>query len=233
MWSCTGLEVNVKAFVSWSGGKETLLSCFRAMKDTELEIVYLLNMVSDNGRYSRSHGISSGLMRLQAEAIGIPITQIKTSWGDYEQNFKKAVLNLKQKGIEAGIFGDIDLQEHRDWIERVCGQLEIQPVLPLWKEKREELLEELIGAGFAAIVIATRADFLGEEWLGSRINRKFVDEIKQRDDIDLCGEKGEYHTFVYDGPIFKKRINIGRTTKVKRDSHWFLDISRYILEKKI
>lgn len=223
----------MKAFVSWSGGKETFLSCFRAMKERELEIIHLLNMVSDDGRYSRSHGISSNLMRLQAEAIGIPITQIKTSWDDYEENFKKAVLDLKQMGIEAGIFGDIDLQEHRDWIERVCGQLEIQPVLPLWKEKREELLEELIGAGFAAIVVATRADFLGEEWLGSRISRKFVDDMKQRDDIDLCGEKGEYHTFVYDGPIFKKKIKIRRTTKVKRDNHWFLDISRYSLEKKI
>lgn len=223
----------MKAFVSWSGGKETLLSCFRAMKDKELEIIYLLNMVSDDGRYSRSHGISSDLMRLQAEAIGVPIRQIKTSWDDYEKNFKKAVLDLKQKGIETGVFGDIDLQEHRDWIERVCGQLDIEPVLPLWKEKREELLKELIGVGFAAIVIATRADFLGEEWLGSQISQKFVDEMKQRDDIDLCGEKGEYHTFVYDGPIFKKKIKIRRTTKVKRDNHWFLDISRYSLEKKI
>ncbi len=222
----------MKAFVSWSGGKETLLSCFRAMKDKELEIICLLNMISADGGYSRSHGISSNLMRLEAEAIGIPIRQIKTSWNDYEKNFKKAVLDLKQNGIEAGVFGDIDIQEHREWVDRVCGQLDIKPVLPLWKEKREDLLEELIGAGFAAIIIATQADFLGEEWLGSRINWKFVEETKKRDDIDLCGEKGEYHTFVFDGPIFKKNIKIEQTNKVKRDCHWFLDIQQFSLESK-
>ena len=223
----------MKAFISWSGGKETLLSCLRAMKGGGIEVSCLLNMVSEDGRYSRSHGISSNLMRLQAEAVKIPIIQINTSWNDYEENFRKAVLDFRKEKIEAGIFGDIDLQEHKDWIEKVCGKLDIKPVLPLWKEEREKLLKEFIRAGFKAVVVATRANFLGEEWLGRKINLEFVDELKQLDEIDLCGEKGEYHTFVFDGPIFKKKIKILKTEKAKKDRHWFLNISQYCLENKI
>jgi len=214
----------MKAFVSWSGGKETSLAYYRAKDIDNFEVKYLLNMVSEDGMHSRSHGISSDLLRAQAEAIGIPLVQRKTSWKRYEEEFKKAVLGFKKQGVQAGVFGDIDLQEHRDWVERVCRELKIKPILPLWKRKREDLLKEFIQAGFKTIVVATNADFLGQEWLGRQINEQFIEDLKALGNVDLCGEKGEFHTFVTSGPLFKKRIEITKSRTRYKKGRWFLDI---------
>ncbi len=214
----------LRTFVSWSGGKETSLSCYRVTQKQDIKVVYLLNMISEDGKHSRSHGISSSLLRLQAEAIGIPIFQRRTTWETYEEEFKKAVLELKKKGIDTGIFGDIDLQGHRDWVERVCKEVGIKSILPLWREERKDLLEEFIEAGFKAIVVATNAEYLGQEWLGREIDEKFVEGLKAIGDVDLCGEKGEFHTFVYDGPIFKIPVEVTVGKTVLKDKHWFLEL---------
>ena len=216
----------MQAFVSWSGGKDTFLACYNAMKDPNIKVRYLLNMVCEDGKYSRSHGISSVLLEAQSKAIGIPIVQRKTSWNNYEIEFKKAVLKLKKNGIDSGIFGDIDFQEHRDWIERVCKDVDIKPIFPLWKQERKEILGEFINAGFKAIVVATNVKFLDKEWLGKEINKEFMEELKVLKNIDLCGEKGEYHTFVYNGPIFKKPVKFIIGKKTLKDKHWFLELVR-------
>ena len=214
----------MKAFVSWSGGKETSLSCYKVMQNQDVKVAYLLNMTSEDGKYSRSHGIGSDLLRAQSEAIEIPIVQRKTSWKTYEEEFKRAVSDLKKDGIEAGVFGDIDIQEHRDWVERLCREIGIKPLFPLWKEKTEELLKEFIQTGFKAIIVSTNPDLLGKEWLGREINGEFIEGLKTLGDIDLCGEKGEYHTFVYDGPIFRKPVKFIVGEKIFRDKHWFLGL---------
>jgi diphthine-ammonia ligase len=213
-----------KAFVSWSGGKETSLACYRAMQDRNLRIKYLLNMVSEDGSHSRSHGIRSALLRVQSDAMGIPIIQRSSSWKNYEEEFKKALSQFKKEGIEIGVFGDIDVQEHRDWVERVCREIGIRAVLPLWKGDREKLLKEFIRAGFKTIVVATKADLLDREWLGRQIDKRFIEDLKKLNDVDLCGEKGEYHTFVYDGPIFKRPVRFATARRVFRDKNWFLEV---------
>ncbi len=223
----------MKVFISWSGGKETSLALYRVMQNQNIEIAYLLNMISDDGKHSRTHGISSRLLRLQAEAIGIPIVQRRATWESYERVFKKAVSEFRKENIQAGVFGDIDLQEHRDWIERVCKEKNIKPVFPLWQRKREDILREFIRSGFEAIVVATKVDILGPEWLGRKIDEEFIKDLKDLDKVDLCGEAGEYHTFVVSGPIFKKRIKILSTKKINRDKHWFLDILDYEIAEKI
>ncbi|NWF51752.1 MAG: diphthine--ammonia ligase [Nitrospirae bacterium] len=221
----------MRVFVSWSGGKETSLSCYKVMQNQDVKVAYLLNMISEDGKYSRSHGIGSDLLKAQAEAMGIPIVQRKTTWGIYEEEFKKVVLELKKNGIDTGVFGDIDLQGHRDWVERVCNEVGIKPLLPLWKEEREKLLKEFIEVGFKAIVIATNSQFLGHEWLSRQIDEKFIEDLKAIEGVDLCGEKGEYHTFVYDGPIFKKPVEFISGKKVLKNKHWFLELC--IAEKLI
>ncbi len=214
----------MKAFVSWSGGKEASLSCYRIMQHQDVKIAYLLNMVSEDGKYSRSHRLRPKLLKLQAEAMGIPIVQRKTTWKSYEAVFKKAVRELKMKGVDTGIFGDIDLQEHRDWVEKICKSTGVKPVLPLWQEKREKLLKKFINLGFKAIVIATQASFLDNRWLGRKIDSEFVKDLESISGIDPCGERGEYHTFVYDGPIFKKPIRFAIGKKMFKDEHWFLGL---------
>lgn len=218
-------------FVSWSGGKESCLACYKAMQAGST-ISHLLNFVDEAGRRSRSHGLRVELLRAQSEALGIPILQKPTTWETYELEFKKSVSELKRAGVEGGIFGDIDLQVHREWVERVCGEIGIKCILPLWCMKREEILDEFISAGFEAIVVAVKADLLGVEWLGCKVNGEFLRELRQQN-IDLCGEGGEYHTFVVDGPIFKKRINIVESIKMLWNGRWILDIIKYELRGKI
>ena len=218
----------MKTFVSWSGGKESNFALYQAAKEG-FRISHLLNMVTEEGERSRSHGLSSKLIRLQSEALNIPLLQQRCGWTTYEREFKKAVLKLKKKGIEAGVFGDIDFQEHRDWVERVCREVGIKAELPLWDKNRKELLEEFILAGFEAIIVAVKAEVLGKDWLGKKIDKNLVRELEKKK-IDLCGESGEYHTFVINGPIFKRRIKILKSNKVFKDGRWFLDILNYELD---
>ncbi len=218
----------IKAFVSWSGGKDSSFALHQAISKG-FQISYLLNMVTEDGKRSRSHGYSSELIRLQSEAINIPLLQQGCSWETYEKEFKRAVLKLKEKGIKAGVFGDIDLQEHRDWIERVCREEKIKAYLPLWSKNQKELLKEFILAGFEAIIVATKAEILGKEWLGKKIDRNFIKELEKKK-ISPCGESGEYHTFVVNGPVFKRRIKILESKKIFRDNHWFLSPLKYELD---
>lgn len=215
-----------QVFTAWSGGKDSCLALHRAITKG-LEVRYLANMVTEDGERSRTHGLSTKILQIQSQAIGIPLVQRKTSWQSYEGEFKRMVNDLKQEGIKGGVFGDIDLQEHRDWVEKVCRDVDITPYLPLWGQEQDRILKDFINLGFEAIVVATKADILGEDWLGKEIDLDFIDqlsELKKTKDITLCGEAGEYHTLVVDGPLFQKRLGIAETRKVFRDEHWFLEI---------
>lgn len=209
----------MKVFASWSGGKESCLACYRAIS-SGLDVAYLLNFVDEDGKRSRSHGVPSYLLGMQAEALGIPIVHVRTTWGEYERNMKVAVEELKTKGVEGGIFGDMDLAEHRAWNERVCSEMGIEALFPLWKRNPEELMLKFIEEGFEAYVIAST---LGEEWLGRKVDKAFINDMKKLG-IHPCGESGEYHTFVIDGPLFKRAIEITDTKQIERDGTWFLDI---------
>lgn len=214
----------LKAFCCWSGGKDSSMALNKALKDG-FEIKCLLNMMTESGKHSRTHGVSSKLLKMQADAMGIEICQRKAAWESYEDEFKKVVPELKKEGIEYGIFGDIDLLPHREWVERVCKEAGIKPVLPLWKKEREDLLNEFINLGFKSVVCAIDSSQMSEEWLGRDIDKKFIEELKQAGGVDLCGEKGEYHSFVYEGPIFKSPIKIKKHRKIQKGKHCFLEIS--------
>lgn len=213
-------------FISWSGGKDSCLAYYKA-SSKGIKARYLLNMATEDGDKSRTHGISTEWLRMQSQAIGIPLLQRQTTWADYETEFKKALIALKDEGIVTGVFGDIDLDEHRQWVERVCSECGITARLPLWGESQERVVREFIQGGFEAVVVATKADLLGKEWLGRKIDLEFLaDLVEQKKDVTPCGEAGEYHTFVIDGPLFGRRINILEADKELRDEHWFLDIKR-------
>jgi len=212
--------------MSWSGGKDSCLACYLATV-RGLKVSYLANMITEDGARSMTHGQSSELLQVQSQAIGIPLIQRQTTWNSYEAEFKKMLQALKQEGIDGGVFGDIDLDEHREWVERVCREVDIVPHLPLWGERQDKLLRDFVNFGFEAIVVTTKADLLGQEWLGRKIDLDFISqllELQKTKNITPCGEAGEYHTLVIDGPLFQKRMEILETRKTLKDGYWFLEI---------
>jgi len=224
----------VQVFTSWSGGKDSCFACYRATV-SGLKVCYLVNMITEDGKRSWTHGQSAELLQVQSQAIGIPLVQRRTTMANYEAEFKSMLRALKQEGVDGGVFGDIDFNEHRQWIDRVCQEVDIIPHLPLWGESQDKIMRNFIGLGFEAIVVTTKADLFGEEWLGQKIDLDFLshlDELRETKEITLCGEAGEYHTLVIDGPLFKKRIEIRKTNKVLREGYWFLEILRCDLRAK-
>ncbi len=213
---------------SWSGGKDSCFACYRAMC-RGYDISYLVNFISKEYKRVSFHGTESKLIQLQAEALGLPLLQKETTGNGYEQEFKEAVRSLIPKGIKGMIFGDIYLQEHKDWVERVCGELGIEAVEPLWREEPERILLDFINRGFEAIIVSAKVDLFGEEWIGRKIDRDFFNYLKENS-IDICGENGEYHTLVVDGPMFKKKIRITEKKSITREGYWFLDTVEYSLQ---
>jgi diphthine-ammonia ligase len=210
-----------KVFASWSGGKDCCLALNRTLS-AGLDVCYLANTVTADGQRSCSHGIAAEVIRVQAEAMGIPIVQRPTTGENYRDEFIGMLQAFRREGIEGGVFGDIDFNAHREWIETVCRETGITPYLPLWLEDQQKLVEEFIAAGFIAVVVAAKAELFGKEILGKKIDRDFLASLGK--DITPCGEAGEYHTLVIDGPVFKKRLEIRASRKVTRDGHHFLEI---------
>lgn len=212
---------------SWSGGKDSCLACYKAML-SGYDIRYLVNFVSkEYGRVS-FHGTETRLIQLQAESIGARLRQQETTRDGYEQEFKETVRSLVPDGIEGMVFGDIYLDQHKDWTERVCAEVGIEAVEPLWGRDTEDILSDFIDAGFQAVIIGAQSEVIDAEWLGRQVDRDFVEYLKNRN-ICPCGENGEYHTLVINGPIFKKRIEIMEARTIARDNHWFLDTCKYRL----
>ena len=215
-----------QVFTSWSGGKDSCFACYRAIV-SGLKVRYLANMITEDGQRSWSHQQSPELLQVQSQAIGIPLVQRRTTGDNYEAEFKSMLRTLKQEGVSGGVFGDIDFEEHRQWIDRVCQDVNITPHLPLWGESQDRIMRDFIASGFEAVVVVTKADLFGEEWLGRKIDRDFLKQLaklRETKEITPCGEAGEYHTFVIDGPLFSRRIEILEMAKVLREEHWVLEI---------
>jgi len=223
--------METQVLTSWSGGKDSCFACYRAIA-SGLKVSHLLNTVTEDGKRSWVHGLPVELLQIQSKAIGIPLVQRPMTMDNYEAEFKDAILTLKQEGVKGGVFGDIDVEEHREWVHRICRQMDIAPYLPLWGQNQESILRDFIDSGFEAVIVVARADLFGEEWLGRRVDQNFLSQLKQQFKMPLCGEAGEYHTFVVNGPLFNQRIEILETNKVLREDYWFLEILRYALRTK-
>lgn len=220
----------VRSIASWSGGKDSCLAAYRAMQQG-YKIESLLNFISRESKRGCFHGIESKLLRLQAERIGIPLSQHEVSpdMQKYEAEFKEAVNGFISRGTQAMVFGDIYLLEHENWVKRVCDELKITPVEPLWNDAPEKIIEEFLRLGFKAIIVSCKADVMGKEFIGRSIDHDLIPELKARG-VCPCGENGEFHTLVVDGPLFKKPIEILESGAVLKEgfwTHWFLDIKKY------
>jgi diphthine-ammonia ligase len=213
---------------SWSGGKDSCLACYKAQK-LGYKISRLVNFISREYKRCCFHGTQAGLIQLQAELVGIPLVQheVTADMKEYEKEFKAAVSGIK--GAQAMVFGDIYLDEHKDWVERVCSDVLVKAIEPLWNIPAVDVLEEFIDSGFKAIMVSAQADKFTKDYMGKEVDRKLLKDLRSRN-ICPCGENGEFHTLVVDGPIFKRRIEILEAEPVLREGfakYWFLDIKRY------
>ncbi|WP_108652802.1 Dph6-related ATP pyrophosphatase [Dongshaea marina] len=207
--------------VSWSGGKDSCLAMYRAIQ-SGAKIRMLLNMKIEDGERSRSHGLRSSVIEAQAKAMGVPLMGAATSWSDYENCFVAALSRLREQGITHGIFGDIDLIEHLEWEQMVCKKADMLPYLPLWQQDRLPLVREFVDAGFEARIVAVRADKLDKKYLGQLLTHQLLEEFAALG-IDPCGENGEYHSVVTNGPLFEWPLELTVGEQVLRDGLWFQD----------
>ncbi|MBI5259049.1 MAG: diphthine--ammonia ligase [Burkholderiales bacterium] len=192
-----------RAFFSWSGGKDSMLALHRAL-DAGYRVEALLAMFDDRGERSRSHALPPALMQAQADALGIPLVMCRASWTDYEAVFIEQLRRFAAQGLTHGLFGDIDLQAHRDWEERVCAAAGLQAALPLWQQPRRALVDELLALGYRARVVCVDARCLDASFCGRLFDADFIAALPPT--VDACGENGEFHTFVFDGPRFARPV---------------------------
>lgn len=190
---------------STSGGKDSLLALWHA-RQSGYDVRTMITMFDETGMRSRSHGISLPLMQAQAQQLGMQLITPHASWRDYEAVFVSTLQQLRATGHEAVVFGDIDLQAHRDWEEKVCAQAQLQPVLPLWLRNRRELAQQSIQLGFKAMVVCVDHRHLSRDFAGRWYDETFLADLPAG--VDACGENGEFHTFVCDGPMFAAPLDI-------------------------
>ncbi|WP_434626983.1 diphthine--ammonia ligase [Chromobacterium sp. CV08] len=196
---------DLPVLASWSGGKDSCLALWRAVQ-AGAEPRALLTMLDEAGGRSRSHGVRPEVLALQARAMDLPQRLGRASWDDYREVFIGQLrAAVAEDGVEAVVFGDIDLDGHREWEESVCVEAGLAAVLPLWRQPRAELAREFVAAGFVARVVMVNTALTDEKWLGRTFDQRLIEDM-MADGVDPCGEAGEFHTLVLDGPLFKRPL---------------------------
>ncbi|MGG7034705.1 MAG: diphthine--ammonia ligase [Flavobacterium sp.] len=201
---------------SWSGGKD---SCYAMMKAVENGFIpkVILNMMNENGKISRSHGLPLAILNQQVQKMELPLEAVPASWGDYEEKFIDILKKLKADfNLNAAVFGDIDLQGHKDWEDKVCEEASLKAVLPLWQQDRITLVNEMIESGIETMIVSCNSQ-MGESYLGKILTKELALELEEKG-IDPCGENGEFHTMVINCPLFSEAIELPKyKTKIHND----------------
>lgn len=212
-----------RCFCSWSGGKDSSLALYRMLKARH-SCAALFSLLDESGIKSRSHGLPMDMLRAHAQSIGIPLRMIKAPNFSCEEEYRNQLCSFRQENISPGIFGDIDLLLHREWIERVCIEAGVQACFPLWKENRRDMVCEFIREGFKAVIVAVERKKLPETFLGRMVDTDLIDEHECMG-IDACGENGEFHTFVLNGPTFRNPLKIVHGAIENDDIYNYLSLS--------
>lgn len=198
----------MNAYMNWSGGKDSSLALNRLLRDNNYHIPYLLTSVNSAHERISMHGVRRTLLQAQASAIGIPLQTIELpeqpSMDVYEQTMLQKVQALKADGLTHAIFGDIFLEDLKIYREQKLASMGIDCLFPLWKEDTKELMQEFLSFGFKAIIVCVNEQYLDKSFCGRLIDENFIRDLPAN--VDVCGENGEYHSFVFDGPFFKSPV---------------------------
>ncbi|MDB5019027.1 MAG: ATP-binding protein [Pedobacter sp.] len=197
-----------KTYFNWSTGKDSALALYYLLQDSNYQVTHLLTAVNKHYDRVSMHGLRRELMLQQINALGISFSTIELpeqpGMIEYETLMKEAVLPLIEQGFTHAAFGDIFLEDLKSYREQQLAAVNLKAVFPIWKRDTKQLLREFISLGFKAILICVNASKLDQSFIGRVIDDKFIDDLPE--DVDPCGENGEYHTFCFDGPIFRNPI---------------------------
>jgi len=215
-----------KVALSWSGGKDCALALYEIQQHHQYEVTALLTLITQDYNRISMHGVRQVLLERQAEAVKLPLKKVfipaNCTSEIYAEIMEKEMHCLKGEGINRVAFGDIFLQDVREYREKNLSKVDMRAVFPLWGRNSRELVKSFINLGFKAIITTIDPRKLSKEFCGTVIDSAFLGALPQ--DIDPTGENGEFHTFVFDGPIFKKPVGFSVGEKVLRDGFWFCDL---------
>jgi uncharacterized protein (TIGR00290 family) len=197
-----------KAYFNWSGGKDSALALWKVLQEKKYSIEYLLTSMNRFHNRISMHGVRRELLEAQAAALNIALTTIELpeqpSMSEYEAAMIQKVNGFKNQGIAHSIFGDIFLEDLKKYREEKLATVGVECVFPIWKRDTKKLMREFITAGFKAITVCVNEKFLAKSFCGRIIDEDFCNDLPAN--VDTCGENGEFHSFVYDGPIFTQPI---------------------------
>ena len=214
---------NQPFMASWSGGKDSAMAYYRAVQ-SGMTPKRLLTMFQEDEEVSKSHALPLEVVQAQAARLKVPLMIRGAGWDDYEAKFLDAMDECRADGISHGVFGDIDLEGHLEWVQKTCAKSGIVPIHPLWQEPRRSILEELLTVGFEAVIVVVNTTMMPAEYIGRTFTRQLMDELEALG-IDSCGENGEFHTVVIDGPIFSSRVPVTFGEVRENDGYVFLNVS--------
>ena len=212
----------MRCAVMWSGGKDSALAAYRARRNG-LEIACLVNFYDEETRRVRFHATRAEVIAAQADALGVRLLQRGTTWPGFEAAFRDTLDGLVREGIDGIVFGDIHLVDVRAWYEERVRAVGLAHIEPLWAEEPRHLLAEFVASGGRAVVTCCESAKLDESWLGRVIDDQFVRDIANIP-IDPCGENGEYHSFAFAGPLFRRTVQHALGERRSDDRFAQLDI---------
>ena len=212
-----------KAVFNWSGGKDSALALQKVLEEKEFEVIALLTNMREETSKSSMHAIPLDILERQAESIGIPLFAVisSTALKNYDQKMSEAVHHFKELGVKHFIFGDIFLSDVKAYRESKLHPLGIEVVEPLWEKTSQEVIDDFLKSGIKSKIIVTQADLLDETYIGKDLDQNLINSVP--DNIDVCGENGEYHTLSYAGGLFKKKVEFSITETIKTSFDFTLD----------
>lgn len=206
-----------KAIFNWSSGKDSALALYKILKEDQFEVTTLLTSINKEFQRISMHGVHVSLLEKQAESLGFPLIKMEIpkepSMEEYSEIMSKAMNEIKSQGVTHSIFGDIFLEDLRKYREDQLRSIGMEAVFPLWKQNTTDLINEFLSLSFKTIVTCVNETYLDKSFAGRIIDQDFIKDLPKN--VDPCGENGEFHTFTFDGPIFKNPIQfeIGEIVK--------------------
>lgn len=206
-----------KAIFNWSSGKDSALALYKTLQEEQFEVTSLLTSINKEFQRISMHGVHVSLLEKQAESLGFPLIKMEIpkepSMEEYSEIMSKTMNDIKSQGVTHSLFGDIFLEDLRKYREDQLQSIRMKAVFPLWKQNTTDLINEFLSLGFKTIVTCVNETYLDKSFAGRIIDQDFIKDLPEN--VDPCGENGEFHTFTFDGPIFKNPIafEIGETVK--------------------